>query len=149
MELTLTTPAMLFPAVSLLLLAYTNRFLALSSVIRNLDPSKKEDGVLKQIDNLQHRVRLIRYMQEAGGASFLFCVLSMIALYQDSLQLGSGLFFVSLLLLCLSLWLSIREVHISLQALNVHLEQFGIKHHKRGKKRQKIKPSDSDNSTSD
>jgi hypothetical protein len=35
-QLSLTTPALLFSAISLLLLAYTNRFLAYASVVRNL-----------------------------------------------------------------------------------------------------------------
>jgi Protein of unknown function (DUF2721). len=36
MEINLTTPALLFPAISLLLLAYTSRFLALAALMREL-----------------------------------------------------------------------------------------------------------------
>ncbi len=84
MDITLTTPALLFPTVSLLMLAYTNRFLALASIIRNLhDRYKVEDdkNLLGQIANLRYRTYLIRDMQIAGVLSLLFCVISMFALF--------------------------------------------------------------------
>ncbi len=127
MQLSVTTPAVLFPAISLLLLAYTNRFLALSSVVRAFDPNKIDQDILRQIDNLKHRIRLIRYMQEVGGASFLFCVISMLFLHMNYPLIGSWMFAISLFLLLISLWLSVREIHISLRALNVHLQQFDNK----------------------
>ena len=73
MSLELTTPALLFPAISLLLLAYTNRFLTLAALIRELHgryPKGHEDTVLGQIINLRTRVRLIRAMQALGVVSF-------------------------------------------------------------------------------
>ena len=70
MDITLTTPALLFPTVSLLMLAYTNRFLTIATIIRNLHDRYREsqsDNLLGQIANLRYRVYLIRNMQIAGG----------------------------------------------------------------------------------
>jgi hypothetical protein len=124
MDITLTTPALLFPALSLLLLAYTNRFLGLSTVIRNLyaDYQKSSDpNLLGQIDNLRYRVVLIRNMQIAGAASILGCVLCMLVLFFGLIELGKVIFIISLILLVVSLALSLRELQISVGALELHL----------------------------
>lgn len=65
MHVSLTTPALLFPAISLLLLAYTNRFFALAALIRQLSSGDKPVHQ-DQIKNLSQRIRIIRRMQEAG-----------------------------------------------------------------------------------
>jgi hypothetical protein len=124
MDITLTTPALLFPALSLLLLAYTNRFLGLSTVIRNLhaDYQKSSDpNLLGQIENLRYRVVLIRNMQIAGAASILGCVVCMLVLFFGLIELGKVIFIASLILLVISLALSIRELQISVGALELHL----------------------------
>tara|TARA_R110002167_G_scaffold8206_9_gene38112 strand:- start:23770 stop:24171 length:402 start_codon:yes stop_codon:yes gene_type:complete len=126
MNITLTTPAMLFPAISLLLLAYTNRFLTLASVIRNFDLQHQNDNSQAQIANLRSRIILIKRMQEAGAASFFLCVLSMLAVYADYQTVGSSIFAFSLVLLLYSLWLSVREIRISVQALDMHLSHLNI-----------------------
>ena len=84
MEISLTTPALLFPAISLLMLAYTNRFLTIATIIRNLHDryrNEASDNLLGQIANLRYRIYLIRDMQIAGVLSLLFCVTSMFALF--------------------------------------------------------------------
>ncbi|MBN7827832.1 DUF2721 domain-containing protein, partial [Bowmanella dokdonensis] len=111
MNITLTTPAMLFPAISLLLLAYTNRFVTLASIIRNFVDNS--DSTHKQIANLRKRIQLIKRMQEAGVASFFLCVLSMLAIYLNYQVAGSWIFGLSLILLLWSLWLSVAEIRIS------------------------------------
>jgi hypothetical protein len=124
MDISLTTPALLFPALSLLMLAYTNRFLGLSTVIRNLyaDYQKSPDpNLLGQIENLRYRVVLIRNMQIVGAASILGCVLCMLVLFFGLIELGKVLFIISLILLVVSLALSIRELQMSVGALNLHL----------------------------
>jgi hypothetical protein len=128
MNITLTTPAMLFPAISLLLLAYTNRFLTLASVIRNFDLSHDNDidNTQAQIANLRTRILLIKRMQEAGAGSFFLCVLSMLAVYVDYQTIGSSIFAFSLVLLLYSLWLSVREISISVEALDMHLRHLNI-----------------------
>ncbi len=127
MEITLTTPALLFPAVSLLLLAYTNRFLALAALIRNLHASyhaTPDALILQQIDNLRYRVLLIRNMQALGVSSLLLCVICMFVLFAGQLVAGKILFGVSLVLLIVSLGLSVREIQVSVLALDLHLRDL-------------------------
>ena len=124
MDITLTTPALLFPALSLLMLAYTNRFLGLSTVIRNLHADYQRSpnpNLLGQIDNLRYRVILIRNMQIVGAASILGCVVCMLVLFFGLVELGKVIFIISLILLVISLALSIRELQISVGALELHL----------------------------
>lgn len=124
MELSLTTPALLFPAVSLLLLAYTNRFLALASLVRSLHARYREHPdplVLKQIDNLRYRIHLIRNMQAAGVSSLLVCVVCMFVLFFGEAGVGKALFAASLVLMIVSLALSVREIQVSVKALDLHL----------------------------
>lgn len=124
MEISLTTPALLFPAISLLLLAYTNRFLTLATLIRTLHKQFKEDAdpnIKAQIANLRKRVNLIKNMQLTGIASLLLCVVSMFAIYENWQVFGSIIFGVSLVLLMISLIFSIIEIQISVKALNIHL----------------------------
>ncbi|MGB0895119.1 MAG: DUF2721 domain-containing protein [Parashewanella sp.] len=123
MHISLTTPALLFPAISLLLLAYTNRFFALAALIRHLSEDNKP--ILQdQIKNLHKRIAIIRRMQEAGVVSFALCVLCMIFLYIGFQHTGSVIFGCSLLFLLYSLILSVVEIRISVDALNIHLKEM-------------------------
>lgn len=131
MNITLTTPAVLFPAISLLLLAYTNRFVALAQIIRNFDKSQDDDSTQLQIENLRDRIQLIKRMQEFGVISFFLCVLSMLAIYAQYQLVGSWIFASSLIFLLYSLWLSVREIRISVEALDVYLCNFNIQTKKR------------------
>lgn len=127
MEMTITTPSLLFPAISLLLLAYTNRFVVLTNVIRQLssgDAAHSTSIVRRQIANLRKRVQIIRNMQAFGVLSFVFCTLSMFALLSHWLLVGQWLFAASLILLVVSLLFSFYEVNISTNAINIELEKF-------------------------
>ncbi|MDP0499545.1 MAG: DUF2721 domain-containing protein [Verrucomicrobiota bacterium JB022] len=127
MRLDLTTPALLFPAISLLLLAYTNRFITLANVIRALYQVQRErpdPKNLAQIANLRRRVHIIRYMQGAGVMAFLCCVISMGWLFYGFPILGSIFFTFSLGLLAASLILSVIEINISARALEIHLSDM-------------------------
>lgn len=127
MELTLTTPALLFPAISLLLLAYTNRFLTLANLIRELHRSYKnnpEEIIFAQLSNLRYRVRLIRNMQIYGVLSFFCCVLSMLLVFAGQSLIGAYVFGGALVLLMVSLALSLREVQVSVDALNFRLSDL-------------------------
>lgn len=135
-QLTLTTPALLFSAISLIMLAYTNRFLAYAAVIRNLHSEylKREDkSLLLQIQNLRQRLNLTRWMQTFGISSLLLCVLTMFLIYVHYHLLAVWIFGVALLLLILSLGLLIKEIQISIRALSVHISD--IEEHLKGKKR--------------
>ncbi len=125
--MTLTTPALLFPAISLLLLAYTNRFLTLAQLIRKLadeERSQPHEVAARQIVLLRQRISLTKRMQVSGVLSFLLCTLSMFALFLSLELLGVVLFGVSLLTLSASLVFSLWEVTISTNALNVQLQDI-------------------------
>ncbi len=124
MELDLTTPALLFPTISLLLLAYTNRFLTLATIIRNLYDRYNEsqnDNLLQQIGNLRYRTYLIRNMQIFGVTSLLFCVASMFALFTGWAAGGQWAFAIALILMIISLGISLRELFMSVGALDLLL----------------------------
>lgn len=124
MEFNITTPALLFPTVSLLILAYTNRFLTLATIVRKLYDKYKsnhDESLLGQIDNLRYRVYLIRNMQIFGVLSLLFCVLSMFALFAGWIPAGQWSFAIALILMIVSLGISLRELQISVGALDLLL----------------------------
>lgn len=127
MDFSLTTPALLFPAISLLLLAYTNRFLTLAALIRDLygryksEPDRK---IIGQLHNLRYRIGIIRNMQIFGVSSFFFCVLCMFLLFAGLVMIGKWAFGLSLLLLLLSLALSLRELQVSVDALTLQIQDI-------------------------
>lgn len=124
MELDLASPALLFPTVSLLMLAYTNRFLALASLIRSLHAvhkQKPDDVTLHEIANLRFRLKLIQSMQLFGVLSLFSCVACMLLLFAG-FKGGAGWAFANgLLLMLVSLALSVWEIRISSNALDLHL----------------------------
>ena len=126
-QLTLTTPALLFSAISLIMLAYTNRFLAYASVVRSLhDKYKREknERVMRQIKNLRQRLYLTRSMQIFGISSLLLCVLTMFLIYIEQHVIAIWIFGTELILLIISLGLLIREIQISVEALEHHLSDL-------------------------
>lgn len=127
--MTVNTPALLFPAITLLMLAYTNRFLALSTLIRNLHGKYKqglEDGqqLKHQIANLKKRMVFIRRMQALGILSFFTCVLCMFLLFVGYTNWASIFFGISLVLLLVSLVFSFSEILISTRALEIELSDM-------------------------
>ena len=132
-KLTLTTPALLFSAVSLILLAYTNRFLSYAQVIRNLYDkfTANPNSVLRaQIENLRKRLHLIRAMQILGVLSLFFCVAAMFLIYIDYIGVAWWVFGIGLLLLIASLGISAWEIQISVKALELHLKNMESTHNK-------------------
>lgn len=128
MQLEISTPALLFPAITLLLLAFTNRFLAIATLIRNLHGKHKQNPdeamVLAQIKNLRQRLNMIRWMQAFGIISFLFTVICMFLLFQRMNVSANFVFGASLLSLLLSLIVSLIEIQISTKALNLELSDM-------------------------
>lgn len=126
-ELTLTTPALLFSAISLIMLAYTNRFLAYAAVIRNLHAvylDKKDESLIHQIKNLKVRINLTRWMQIFGISSLLLCVFTMFLVYIHQQIIAVWVFGIALILLIISLILLIKEIKISAQALMLHISDI-------------------------
>lgn len=124
MEIEISTPALLFPAVSLLLLAYTNRFLAISQLIRMLNHQSKEKESCEQagqIENLRQRLELTKWMQIFGVLSILLCTISMFGLFLGYPEIGQKIFGLSLVVMCASLFVSLIEVALSTKALNLEL----------------------------
>lgn len=128
MELTISTPTLLFPASSLLFLAYTNRFLHLSALIRTLHQdfrSSHNPGIEAQLKNLRWRLSLIRGMQAFGVVSLIFCLASMGGFYFESEGLAKVLFGVALGLMAVSLLMALAEILLSGGALAIFLKDMG------------------------
>lgn len=121
------TPALLFGAISLLMLAYTNRFLVVAKLIRDIHGDQHEQHHtlnVKQIPSLRLRLRLIQYMQALGVISFLFCSGAMFCLFVESEHFGQILFGIAILSLVSSLCFSLWEVLISTEALDMVLDDY-------------------------
>ena len=126
-EFTLTTPALLFSDVSLILLAYTNRFLAYAQLVRTLRERYRENPsrvTRAQIDNLRRRLHLTRTMQILGVTSLFLCVVTMFMIYIGLSAVSAYVFGVALVCLIGSLGVSIREIQISVRALDLHLHDM-------------------------
>ena len=128
--LDLTTPSLLFSAISLILLAYTNRFLSYASVVRTLKEKHQQTHDPKdiaQIANLRKRLYLTRSMQILGILSLLLCVISMFFIHISWQIIAAWIFGVALLLLAASLCVCIWEINISVKALEIHLQDISSK----------------------
>ncbi|GEO10137.1 DUF2721 domain-containing protein [Segetibacter aerophilus] len=125
MDITFNTPALLFPAISLIMLAYTNRFLALANLVRTLHgeylKSDKQSVLSGQIKNLRYRLRLIKNMQALGIVSFLCCIICMYFIYLNNKTGADILFALSLIFFLWSLMLSLFEIQLSTKALEIQL----------------------------
>jgi len=120
----------LFPGISLLFLAYTNRYLALANIIRSLNSRAKADdtdNISLQISSLHLRLTLIKYMQAFGVLGFLLCVLSMISIMFQQQKSGEALFIGSLICMVTSLILSLIEILNSGRSLKIELDRTQIK----------------------
>ena len=128
MEITFNTPALLFPAISLLLLAYTNRFLALANLVRRLhdeyNREHKSQLLLRQIRSLRKRINLVRYMQGLGVFSFVCCVITMYSIYSEWAAAAKYVFAISLISLLVSLIVSLVEITQSTKAIEMELSDI-------------------------
>lgn len=127
MEFTIQTPTLLFSAISLLMLAYTNRFVVIANLIRELyavHVASPSEVTANQLKNLRKRMRIIRNMQVFGAFSFFFSVLSTLFIFLQSVLVAELLFGASLIAMLISLILLIMELNISVHALNIQLKDF-------------------------
>jgi hypothetical protein len=127
MEFSFSTPALLFPAISLLFISYTNRFISYADLVRRLHDRWRTDGssaLQMQIENLHRRIGLIRNMQVAGALSLLLAVVCMVLLFFDMVLAAEVVFVLSLALLSASMAFLVFEVTISIRALNVQLQDL-------------------------
>ncbi len=128
MQLTINTPALLFPAISLIMLAYTNRFLALATLVRSLkakyEEGEKNIGLQNQIKNLRYRLKLIKNMQAFGVLSFASCLFCMFFIYLEWTIVAEILFALSLIFFLISLIISLIEIQLSTKALELELSNL-------------------------
>lgn len=128
MDISINTPALLFPAISLIMLAYTNRFLALANRVRSLhDKFEKTENkavVHGQIKNLRFRIKLIKQMQALGVMAFLSCIICMYFIYIEWMIMSHWVFAFSLLSFSCSLALSLWEIQLSTKALELELSDM-------------------------
>lgn len=132
-ELDITTPSILFSAISLIMLAYTNRFLAYAQLVRTLNAEHQNNPseiTEKQINNLRKRLSMMRMMQIYGVSSLLLCVVCTLLIYIGLQMAAAYTFGVAMLLLVISLAISVREIVISVRALEVHLDNAAQKNQK-------------------
>ena len=128
LEININTPALLFPAITLLMLAYTNRFLSLASLVRKLHDEyhrgEKEKNILSQIKNIRSRLNLIRYMQGFGILSFLCCVLCMYVIFRGWMEVAHFIFAAAVVFLLVSIIMSLIEINKSTKAIETELSDI-------------------------
>ena len=127
MELGIGTPALLFSTVSLLMIAFTNRFMSMASLIRGLHEKfqlNQDDSILKQIQNLRLRMKLIQYMQIIAIFSLILSVVCMFLLFMNEQLIARWFFGIGLLGMCIALGMSAWEIIISTKALEVELSDM-------------------------
>jgi len=130
MELTLSIPALLFPAISLSMLAYNARYLAIAALIRQLHKQYQEKasrGLGIQVRQLERRLKIIKNMQAVAILSFLFSAITMFLIYIEQDFWANLVFGISLLALMISLVLSLVEVQLSTNSLTIQLADMGDK----------------------
>ncbi|WP_299159743.1 DUF2721 domain-containing protein [uncultured Eudoraea sp.] len=130
MELTLSIPALLFPAISLSMLAYNARYLAIAALIRQLHKQYQEKasrGLGIQVRQLERRLKIIKNMQAVAILSFLFSAITMFLIYIEQDFWANFIFGISLLALMVSLILSLIEVQLSTNSLTIQLADMGVK----------------------
>ncbi|MAW95798.1 MULTISPECIES: DUF2721 domain-containing protein [unclassified Leeuwenhoekiella] len=127
MELSLSIPALLFPAISLTMLAYNARYLAIAALIRDLHKQYQDHSsspVKKQIKQLRKRLGIIKAMQAMAIASFILAVVTMFLIYIEMKMIANLFFGISLVALMISLTLSFIEVQLSTKALGIQLNDM-------------------------
>ena len=128
MDITINTPAILFPAISLIMLAYTNRFLALSSRVRSLHDKyqnhEQKHIIHGQIKNLRYRLKLIKNMQALGVVAFLSCILCVFLIHAEYFITANIVFAFSLVTFSASLALSLLEIQLSTKAIELELSDM-------------------------
>ena len=127
MELSIGTPALLFSTVSLLMIAFTNRFMSMASLIRGLHEKfqqNPDDAIRMQIENLRLRMKLIQRMQIIAIISLILSVVCMFLLFMNEQFVARWFFGIGLVGMCISLALSAWEITISTKALEVELSDM-------------------------
>lgn len=128
MNLELSTPALLFPAIAILMLGYVNRYIGAANVIRSFkkdyDSGYKHNDLTKQLNILKKRIELMRGMLLVGASSLILACLSMLFIFVNNQLAGKGAFGLSLLGLVLSLFASLYETSLSNRSLILEIDDM-------------------------
>lgn len=129
MDISINTPALLFPAISLVMLAYTNRFLALSNRVRSLhdkyvENHTNDNTIHAQIKSIRYRLKLVKHMQTLGVITFILCIFCIFLVYIDEIMLANIFFAISLIAFATSLIISLIEVQMSNKAIELQLSDI-------------------------
>ena len=131
MNIDYTVTALMFPAIPLLMGVYSNRFHTLSNLIRKLHDEHVYEKHIppewkKQFLNLSNRITLLRWTILFAAFGFLFNMLTVFALYMDELLLARIIFGSCCLSMIISIVFFIREIHISTNALKLHMSDMDV-----------------------
>ena len=133
MVLDLTTSALLFPAIPLLMITFGTRFTVVSELIRKIHDEYAADidlddvrakRMLGEISALKKRLWMIQINQTLSSLSFFFNLLPMFALYMGNQNLAKTIFGIALALLMLAVVLFIIEISIAVRSLNLQLSDL-------------------------
>ena len=126
-------PAILFPAIPLMMVNFGNRYSSLSTLIRKIHDeliNKKTSTndrsairYLAQIKILRQRLVLNRLMQTTASLSFLVNLMSIFFAFKYQ-EYFINTFLFAVLLFSVSIIIYIYELQIAVQALDKHLEDL-------------------------
>ena len=125
-------PALLFPAIPLMMISFGNRYTSLATLIRKIHDklitTKSSELVIDhyfdQIKILTRRLTLVRSVQTLSGISFLFNLLTIFTNYINIEVLALNFFGLSVLVFSIAIILFIYEIQLSTKALSKHLEDL-------------------------
>ena len=131
MNIDYTVTALMFPAIPLLMGVYSNRFHTLSNLVRKLHDEHVYEKHIppewkKQFLNLSNRITLLRWTILFAAFGFLFNMLTVFALYMDELLMARIIFGSCCLSMIISIIFFIREIHISTNALKLHMSDMDV-----------------------
>ena len=131
MNIDYTVTALMFPAIPLLMSVYSNRFHSLSKLIRELHDEHVYEKHIpaewkKQFINLSGRITLLRWTIMFAAFGFLFNMLTVLGLYLNEILIARVIFGSCCLSMIISILFFIREIHISTNALKLHMSDMDV-----------------------
>ena len=131
MNIDYTVTALMFPAIPLLMSVYAGRFHTLSNLIRKIHDEYVWEKHIppeweNQLINLNERVRWMKYTLGFASFGFLFNMMTVFALYLDSLFFARFIFGSCCLAMIISVLFFIRDIYVSTETLKLHLSDMKI-----------------------
>ena len=131
MDIDYTVAALMFPAIPLMMTMYSNRFHTLSALIRQLHDKYTFDKKVppeleKQLHVLNKRTNYLKYVMGFSSFGFLFNMLTVFALYLEKIFVARIIFGSCCLSMIISILFFIREIHLSTNALKLHMSDMDV-----------------------